>query len=143
MWFIKITLQHGCSSVNLLHIFRTPFTKSTSRRLLLNLRGWFNDEQAPILYETRVFLAKLLIQSLLHKSFYYIFLVIFLKGTVSRPVSSFQYLPCQNFQSLSLRYWCSFVERLSTWINWLGRHSLMRANWTYQKLILPASKITL
>ena len=23
--FIEITLQHGCSPVNLLHIFRTPF----------------------------------------------------------------------------------------------------------------------
>ena len=34
--FIEITLQHGCSPVNLLHIFRTPFPKNTSGRLLLN-----------------------------------------------------------------------------------------------------------
>ena len=27
--FIEITLRHGCSSVNLLHIFRTPFLKNT------------------------------------------------------------------------------------------------------------------
>ena len=27
--FIDITLQHGCSPVNLLHIFRTPFLKNT------------------------------------------------------------------------------------------------------------------
>ena len=34
--FIEITLfLHGCSSVNLLHIFRTPFLKNTSRLLLL------------------------------------------------------------------------------------------------------------
>ena len=33
--FIEITLRHGFSSVNLLHIFRTPFTKNTSRWLLL------------------------------------------------------------------------------------------------------------
>ena len=33
--FIEITLQHGCSPVNSLHIFRTPFTKNTSGRLLL------------------------------------------------------------------------------------------------------------
>ena len=33
--FIKITLRHGCSPVNLLHIFRTPFLKNTSGRLLL------------------------------------------------------------------------------------------------------------
>ena len=27
--FIEITLRHGCSPVNLLHIFRTPFLKNT------------------------------------------------------------------------------------------------------------------
>ena len=31
----EITLWHGCSPVNLLHIFRTPFTKNTSGGLLL------------------------------------------------------------------------------------------------------------
>ena len=34
--FIEIALRHGCSPVNLLHIFRTPFIKNTSGRLLLN-----------------------------------------------------------------------------------------------------------
>ena len=33
--FIEITLRHGCSSVNFLHIFRTPFYKNTSGWLLL------------------------------------------------------------------------------------------------------------
>ena len=33
--FIEITLRHGCSPVNLLHIFRTPFFKNTSGWLLL------------------------------------------------------------------------------------------------------------
>ena len=32
--FIEILLRHGCSPFNLLHIFRTPFTKNTSGRLL-------------------------------------------------------------------------------------------------------------
>ena len=32
---VEITLLHGCSPVNLLHIFRTSFLKNTSRRLLL------------------------------------------------------------------------------------------------------------
>ena len=34
--FIEITLRHGYSPVNLLHIFRTPFTKNTSGWLLLD-----------------------------------------------------------------------------------------------------------
>ena len=33
--FIEITLRLGCSPVNLLHIFRTPFLKNTSGWLLL------------------------------------------------------------------------------------------------------------
>ena len=32
---IEITIRHGCSPVNLLHIFRTPFLKNTSGRLPL------------------------------------------------------------------------------------------------------------
>ena len=36
--FFEIALRHGCSPVNLLHIFRTPFLKNTSGRLLLNIR---------------------------------------------------------------------------------------------------------
>ena len=36
LWnFIEITLQYGCSPVNLLHIFRTLFFKNTSGWLLL------------------------------------------------------------------------------------------------------------
>ena len=38
--FIEITIGHGCSAVNLLYIFRTPFTKSTSEGLLLRLPWW-------------------------------------------------------------------------------------------------------
>ena len=34
--FIEITLRHGCSPVNLLHISRTRFTRNTSGRLLVN-----------------------------------------------------------------------------------------------------------
>ena len=34
---LQIALRHGCSPVNLLHIFRTPFLKNTSGRLLLIL----------------------------------------------------------------------------------------------------------
>ena len=33
--FIEITLRHGCFPVNLLHIFRTLFSKNTSGRRLL------------------------------------------------------------------------------------------------------------
>ena len=35
MPIIEITLRHGCSTVNLLHIFRTPFVKNTSMWMLL------------------------------------------------------------------------------------------------------------
>ena len=35
--FIEITLRHGCSPVNLLHILRTPFPKNTSGGLFLYL----------------------------------------------------------------------------------------------------------
>ena len=37
--FIEIALRHGCSTVNLLHIFRTPFLKKTSARLQPS-SGW-------------------------------------------------------------------------------------------------------
>ena len=32
---IETTLRHGCSHVNLLHVFRTPFLKNTTGWLLL------------------------------------------------------------------------------------------------------------
>ena len=35
VWFIEITFRHGCSPVNLLHIFRTSFLKNTPGDLLL------------------------------------------------------------------------------------------------------------
>ena len=34
--FIEIALRRGCSPVNLLHIFGTPFSRNTSGWLLLN-----------------------------------------------------------------------------------------------------------
>ena len=34
--FTEITFRHGCSLVNLLYIYRTPFLKNTSGGLLLN-----------------------------------------------------------------------------------------------------------
>ena len=35
--FVGLALRHGCSPVNLLHIFRTPFLKNISGQLLLNV----------------------------------------------------------------------------------------------------------
>ena len=37
--FIEITLRHGCSHVNLLHISRTPFSENTSGWLLPIIGG--------------------------------------------------------------------------------------------------------
>ena len=42
--FIETTLRHGCSPVNLLHIFRTLFLKNTSGWLLLNFLMLQNDD---------------------------------------------------------------------------------------------------
>ena len=36
--FIEIILRHGCSPVNLLHVFRTTFPKNTSEGLLLKFQ---------------------------------------------------------------------------------------------------------
>ena len=43
--FIEIALRHGCSTVNLLYIFRTPFPRNTSGRLLLE--DDFDDKEPP------------------------------------------------------------------------------------------------
>ena len=57
--FIEITLRHGCSPVNLLHIFGTPFLKNNSGWLLLkhvgSLMGWFNSN---ISHRSFIFLFK-------------------------------------------------------------------------------------
>ena len=37
--FIEIALRHGCSSVDLMHIFRTPFSENASGWLLLAKDG--------------------------------------------------------------------------------------------------------
>ena len=41
--FTEIKLRHECSSVNLLHIFRIPFLKNTSGRLLLRFHKNFRN----------------------------------------------------------------------------------------------------
>ena len=46
--FIEIALRHGCSPVNLLHIFRTPFQQNISEWLLL--RVWMNDDNSNCSY---------------------------------------------------------------------------------------------
>ena len=49
--FIEITLRHGCCPVKLLHIFRTPFLKNTSDRLLLKVINPFH----PSVYRNQSF----------------------------------------------------------------------------------------
>ena len=44
--FIEIILRHGCSPVNLLHIFRTPFLKNTSEWLLLKVNSFQPQPQS-------------------------------------------------------------------------------------------------
>ena len=43
--FIEIALRHGWSPVKLLHIFRTPFPRNTSRWLLLSLSCWREERR--------------------------------------------------------------------------------------------------
>ena len=45
--FIEITLRHGCSSVNLLHIFKAPFPKNTSGGLLLKTCSQYHISIVP------------------------------------------------------------------------------------------------
>ena len=47
--FIEIALPHGCSPVNLLYIFRTPFSKNNSGRLLLSLLKGSGIKQLPVI----------------------------------------------------------------------------------------------
>ena len=56
--FIEITLRYGCSPVNLLHTFRTSFTKTTSGWLLLK---WEDDSPwiAKMFWISLVFLTKI------------------------------------------------------------------------------------
>ena len=42
--FSDIALWHGCSTVDLLYIFRTSFLKSTSGRLLLGFRFYLKSQ---------------------------------------------------------------------------------------------------
>ena len=52
--FIEITLRHGCSPVNLLHVFRAPFSKNTSGWLLLkvdfHVRDWSLMERFKVVF---------------------------------------------------------------------------------------------
>ena len=43
--FIEIALQHGCSPVNVLHIFKTPFLRNTSGRLPLHITSGNDDRK--------------------------------------------------------------------------------------------------
>ena len=43
---VEVALRHGCSPVNLLPIFRTPFSKNTSGGLLLWYATWEWNAQA-------------------------------------------------------------------------------------------------
>ena len=59
--FIEITLQHGCSPVNMLHIFRTASYKNTYEGLLVNyykinsfivvLRGFLDSNGLTIIFK--------------------------------------------------------------------------------------------
>ena len=53
--FIEIPLRHACSPVNLLHIFRTPYLKSTSEWLLLSIVTRLGNKYFWLLLNSREF----------------------------------------------------------------------------------------
>ena len=52
--FIEITLRHGCSPVNLVHIFRTLLAKNTSWWLLLYVNTLFSVNILPLINEQNI-----------------------------------------------------------------------------------------
>ena len=48
--FIEITLRDGCSTVNLLHISRTTFSKNTSEGLLLSISPFFSIPHSSLFF---------------------------------------------------------------------------------------------
>ena len=62
---VAITLRHGCSPVNLLHIFRTPFPRNASGRILLK-NTWHKEKDWWEGFQLEKF-----ILSLIHKSIIY------------------------------------------------------------------------
>ena len=59
----EITLRDGCSPVNLLHIFRTRFTKSTSGWLLLLVKIKFINQKIILLFTPLMSLHESIIQN--------------------------------------------------------------------------------
>ena len=62
--FIEITLQHGCSPVDLLLFFRTPFTKNTPGRMLLDI---IELKNLCVKYSIKIFMGNLNINSITNK----------------------------------------------------------------------------
>ena len=67
--FIEITIWHWCSPVNLLHIFRIPFTKNTSGWLLLEIIK--NDVKSYMDYSHLVAFIIFIISLILTPYFYF------------------------------------------------------------------------
>ena len=51
----QVPLRHACSPVNLLHIFRTPYLKSTSEWLLLSIVARLGNKYFWLLLNSRKF----------------------------------------------------------------------------------------
>ena len=56
--FIEISFRHVCSPVNLLHIFRTPFPKNTSRGLLMSVENLPDFEKLFVVMVSKINLNK-------------------------------------------------------------------------------------
>ena len=63
--FIEIAFRHGCSPVNLLHIFKKPFPKNTSEGLLLMLDRVLNNPVTVTTTRVALLIEKRLVKDLL------------------------------------------------------------------------------
>ena len=96
-YFFEITLRHGCSPVNLLHIFRTPFSKNTSGGLLPKPSG-----KVKMLNQNCSFLLNVIatqrFKKLLKNIWFYL---VFLKKSVQKICSKFtREYSCQKAKQL-------------------------------------------
>ena len=112
--YIEITLQHGCSPVNLLQIFRTPFPKNTSEGLLLFI--WFELLR---IYPVHNFHKK---EPVVRHENQSSVVIVISSGDVSQPIISFQ---------PNISFLIHLKEKLFLCFQGIYKRALVCLNFTY------------